>query len=335
MRSHRRNTQTAKELMSSKAQKISPDLAELCKKYGFRMPIKAADNAFHEIAPGHLRKFYGRSHANEQLVLMAPALNLSEKLRPLPEIAAGRDMRTPEQLSKQVAEAITQLLRRAHCGDKEAVARVILSAIRAVEALEHLTKFQEEAVRAEAKGQPRWPVLLSLNPKEIKHVKEHLESLRVGLNARTQTWHGQKFDPRNFWTRLAVAAYTACVRCKIAVPELERPCSGIKGSRKSLKWWRTEVMATYYSLPSGKVVIIPDWQRACKRLPELTHDSFDDWWRVVRLCILQYWQNPMGNYREALEQIPDEQETDEARKRDRALARTKQAFRSAVGLLPA
>jgi hypothetical protein len=75
-----------------------------------------------------------------------------------------------------------------------------------------------------------------------------------------------------------------------------------------------------------------DWQRQCQYLSEpITTDNFPEWWKVVKMAVLQYWRNPEGNYQEALKKIGDAQE-EEWRRRDRALTRIRQAFRNLLNL---
>jgi hypothetical protein len=318
--------------MCLKAQKNSPDMAELRRRYGHILPTESAGSEFHEIAPGHVRKVYHTSTARERVVLTPPMLQLANKLRPLKEIAVQRNDRTLEQLLNEVGDAIRQLLCRAHCGDQRAIATIFVAIHHAVEALEHLAKNAPKKVRAVAETLPRWPVLLSLNPQEIEHVKRDLKSLGVGTKALTPTRPGQRRDPRNLWTRIADESYAICRRCKHDVPELETVCRGTKRQRKTVKYWETVAKATYYQLSDGTPVIITDWQKQCKHLSEpITDANFKNWWKVVKLVVLQYWTNPEGNYREALNLIGNKDE-DEWRRRGRALERIEQAFRSLLDL---
>jgi hypothetical protein len=266
------------------------------------------------------------------IVLTPPTLNIKKELRPLKEIAGKRDKRPHEMLLDEVKGAIEQLLIRAHCGDQMAIVTLVTAIHHSVEALEHLAKHSPQKVKLAAEVFPRWPVLLSLNRQEIQHVKEYLKSLGVGTKARTPTRPGQRLDPRHLWTHIADEAYAICRRCKHVVPELEWLCQGVKGECKILRYWRTEAKVMYYLLPDGKVVIIADWQKKCKRLSEpITEANFGDWWKAVRMCVLQYWMNPEGNYLEALRVFGNEKQKDWWR-RNRALDAIKNTFRSLVNL---
>jgi hypothetical protein len=316
--------------MSLKSQKNSLDMAELCKRYGHVLPAGFPGRGFEEIAPGHSRKVYRPSPVRERLVLTPPMLQLGDELRPREEIAVQRDKRTLEQLATEVADAIRQFLCRACCGDQRAIERVVVTVLRAVEALEILTKFEPQKVRAVAENLPRWPVLLSLNPQEIEHVKKDLKSLAVGTKAITPTRPGQRRDPRNIWTRIADEAYATCRRCKRAVPDLERLCKGVKGERRTFEYWRTDVNFTDYHPPGAPPVRIWDWHKHCKPLSHpITDANFKDWWKVIKMSVLQYWINPKGNYQEVLNAI-GQKNLKEWQRRELALARIKQAFRSLI-----
>jgi hypothetical protein len=318
--------------MSLKPHKRIPDVAELYERFGHDLPAEATESKFYDIAPGHSRKAYRASPARQRRVLTPPMLNLREQIRPLEKIAAQRDNRTLEQLLDEVGDAISQLLCRAVCGDQKAIATLVVANHHSVDALEELAKHAPQQVRAEAEICPKWPVLLSLNPQEIKYVIKNLKSLGVGTKALTPTRPGQRRDPHNLWTRMANEAYAICRRCKHDVLELERLCRGTKGQRKSLKYWETVAKATYYQLSDGTPVIITDWQKQCRKLSwPITNSNFKNRWKILKVVVLQYWMNPEGNYREALQKIGNEKE-EEWRRRGRALERIEQAFRSLIDL---
>jgi hypothetical protein len=142
----------------------------------------------------------------------------------------------------------------------------------------------------------------------------------------------------------------ACAENKRAVPALKKLAAGATSERKTKRYiGQKKARATYYYLGNGDVVIIPDWQSKCANLSEpITKTNVNDWWDVVKCCVLQHWQNPEGNYTEALELIRDAKNKEssgdephsdeyykqnkEYRKRNFALARVKQAFESLLGL---
>jgi hypothetical protein len=316
--------------MSSEGQKDSPSPAELCERFVHVWPADASQNEFQEIAPGCVRKVYRANPVRDRRVLTPPMLNLPNKLRPFKEIAGNRDKRTPEQLLDQVKDAIQQLLFRAHCGDVRAIATVVVAIRHSVEALDLLANKSPQKIRGVAKGLPQWPVLLSLNPQEIRHVVKHLKKLGVGSKAKTPTGPGQRRDPHNFWTRIADEAYATCRRCKHDVRLLESLCRGARRERKTWQYWGIEEKRTIYYPAETPPVLIADWQKRCKELSQpITDTNFDDWWKVVKLCVLQYWQNPRSNYRKALN-IIGQKNLKTWERRELALARVKQAFRSLI-----
>lgn len=310
-----------------------PSLAEL-RKWGFGFPLQSQTSTqeWHQVDRGHQRKVY-RSHNQEVRWAYMPKVLEGETLKSIAEIAALKDKRTLEELTEQAEAALKQLLARAHSGDERAVLLYASTVRRSVFSLERLAGQQPDKVQTVAEKHPRWPVLLSLNPQDIKRAKAELRRLHLGRKCDTPTRSDQRLDPHNFWTLLAKRALNVCQINKVLVPSFEAHSEGAVRERKTLKFWGAPVGATYYSLPNGfEVIIITDWQKQCVNLPDqITTADFDDWWRVIKACVLQYWHNPGGNYAEALKQV-GQREEDECRRRSMAMDRVKQALRSLTDL---
>lgn len=304
------------------------------KKFSFVQPYEKAwlppfDSAFHQIRPGYLRKLYPSSKRAKR-VYMGAVLEPRAKRRPIVEIAKLVDNRSLVELREQLDDAIKQMLYRAHCGDRKAILQHILCVRAAVDSLQSLAKHQPAKVRAEAETFWDWPLLLSLNPQDLNWAKQELKSLGVGTRSPLPTKPGQRVDRRNFWTRLATHALTACALNKWWVPALKAHCAGASRQRKTLKFWGTTAKATFYMLANGDEAIIQEWQNQCVKLSgPVTKQNFKDWWVAVKSCILDYWQNPEGNYIEALKQI-GQTDTEEWRRRNLAIDRVEQALRSLV-----
>jgi hypothetical protein len=263
------------------------------------------------------------------------------------EIRRLLDKRPLADLTGQADHALRQLLYRAHCGDAQALAHYVQITRAAVRSLETLAKHQLESVRVHAERFANWP--LNLNQHETEWAKQELKKLGVGTKFPLSTRPGLQARCRSVWTRLAWDALRACADNKRVVPALKALAAGARRERKTLPYSRqTEVWATYYSLANGDVVIIADWQAKCAKLSgPITKTNVNDWWDVVRCCVLQHWKNPEGNYSAVLELIPNAQvgefsgeshsdeyykQGKEYRKRKRALERVEQAFERLVGV---
>lgn len=324
--------QAVKELTDSTRQTGAIELAALQKYCGFYEPFTSASNQWQKLRPGYQRKVYQDGSTKGRWIYRPPTLQLDDKRRPLSEIAANVDTRPLKELREQVSNALNQILCRAHCGDKQAIAEAVLVALRAVFSLDHLARSEPDRLRAEAEKRPNWPVMLSLNPQAIKHAKQDLKSLAVGTKAPTPTRPSQRLDPRSFWTRLAKAAFDACLDASLLVPELEAHCRGAKQERWTNKCWGITLKATRYTLSGGSVVMIADWQKASVNLSQpITPANFREWWDVVRSCVLEHWRNSQGSYAEALKLIGQAGEK-ESRRRHFAFDRVKQALRSLTGV---
>jgi hypothetical protein len=311
-----------------------PSLAKLREMGCARpLPSKGSPEQAHQVRPGHWRKVYGRQ--NQQCRWVYMPIGIQEKtLKPMTEIAALADKRTLDELTEHGEEALKQLLYRAHTGDERAIFLYAGLLRRAINSLDFLATNQLEKVQAEAERQPRWPVLLSLNPQDIKRAKKHLSRLHVGQKAETPTRPGQRLDLNNFWTVLANEALNVCQTNRVVwVPILLKHATGARRERHSQKFWGKKVSATYFYLPGGTdIIIITDWQWQCAKLSEpITTANFKDWWSAIKGCVLEHWRRPHGNYAKALEVVGQPQQ-EEWRRRSTALDRVKQALESLTHL---
>jgi hypothetical protein len=252
--------------------------------------------------------------------------------RPTKKIAALVDKRPLEELDDQVEQSVQQILFRAYTGDAAALRKFTHIVCGAVKALGRLAQFRAAAVKTVAETFPTWPVLLSLNPQEIQRAKDELLCLGVGAKAPAPTRPGQRLDPHNFWTQLAARAFEICRSNKYIVPVLRAHCAGTRQKPKTRKFWRTEAKATIYTRADGSVIVIPDWTTTLPRLSEpVTPTAFPNWWKAVKLCVLDYWKMYPQEYAKALQQIGRKEE-EEWRRRNLALTAVRHAFRSLVKL---
>jgi hypothetical protein len=304
------------------------------------------DGKFHEIGPGRSRKIYPLSKRDRR-IYMGAVLEPRDELRPVDEIRRLLDNRPIEDLTGRADDALRQLLYRAHCGDGQALAQYIHITRAAVQSLETMAKHRPDSVRTQAERFADWP--LNLNRYETEWAKQELKRLGVGTKFPLSTRACLRARCRNLWTQLAWDALVACADNRRVVSALKALATGAKRERKVMPYSRqTEAWATYYSLKNGDVVIIADWQaKSAKLNGPITKLNVNDWWDVVRHCVLEHWKNPQSNYRTVLKLIPDaaaskspeETQSDEYykhgkeyRKRNFALARVKQAFEGLVGV---
>ena len=316
------------------------DLAALREQCGTFQEWHHPATRWHEIRPGHFGRAYG-AHLSKHLWTYIPAvLEPGHKRRDIAEIRQLIDTRSVTQLgdlAENTADPRNQLRYRAHCGDDKALALLARLVHDSVGALYDLARFEPDRVRRIAATYSQWPMLLSLNPQDIKQAKQILEWLTVGSQAFPPTRRGQHVDPRNFWTRLALAAYNACQRAQEYTPILqEHAKTAIKCETHKRSFWKIETRTTWHFLANGDAIIIADWHKRCARLAKpITAANFPNWWNVVKLCVLHHWQNKEGiyalpgslSYGEALKQVgqADKKESD---RRSLALDRVKQALRS-------
>ena len=316
-------------------------LRDMCGEFREWQP---RETGWKQIRPGLLRKAYGAGLPKGRWFYIPAVLEARHKRRDVPEIAQLIDTRSITELGEQAHSATeprNQLLYRAHHGDDKALALFARLARESVDALASLARFEPERVRRIAATYPEWPVLLSLNPQDVRHTKEALKELTVGSQALTPTRANQKVDPRNFWTRLALAALDACDRARKNTPPLqEHAKAAVKRLRQLRRFWGVRTHTTFYFLANGDAIIITDWHKKCARLAKpITAANFAQWWKAVKLCVLHHWQNSGGDYdlsgslsyAEALRSIGQPQE-EAWRRRSLALDRLQQAFRSRVGL---
>ena len=316
-------------------------LRDVCGKFSEWRPIATG---WQQIRPGRFRKTYGAGLPQVRWLYIPAVLEARHKRREAAEVAQLIDPRSIAELGEQADSATeprNQLLYRAHHGDDKALALFARLARESVDALATLARFEPERVRRIAATYPQWPVLLSLNPQDLRHTKQALKELAVGSQALTPTRVGQRVDPRNFWTRLALAALDACDRARKNTPPLqEHARAAVKRLPQPRHFWGTRTHTTFYFLANGDAIIITDWHRKCARLAQpITAANFDQWWNVVKLCVLHHWQNKEEiydlpgslSYAEALRSI-GQSNKEEWQRRDFALSRVKQTLRSLTGL---
>ena len=261
---------------------------------------------------------------------MGAMLEPRDELRDKSEIAKRVEKRPLPEVQQQVEHALKQMLYRAHCGDKKAMLQYALVTHAAVESLQTLAKHQPARMWPIAESFSDWPVLLSLNPEDIKDAKHQLKTFGVGTKSPLPTKPGQRVNRRNFWTRLAIQALKSCATNKRVVPALKTLAAGAIRQSKKDRYWGITVKASLYSLANGDEVIITDWQNKCVKLSgPITKTNFPDWWNVIKSCVLEHWKNPQGNYADALQKAGG---TEEWQQRNRAISQVKQALRSLVGL---
>jgi hypothetical protein len=263
---------------------------------------------------------------------MPPVLQPEDNQPPGIDFSADVDERPILVLRNQLTDALSQILCRAHSGDDQAISEFVLTVRRAVLSLGRLSGFEPDRVRAEAERVSHWPVLLSLNPQDIKHAKQHLSSLCVGAKAMTPTRKGQRLDRENFWTRLAFRAFCVCQEAGYFVPALKSHCGGLRGQRHTARCWGTEHAVTAYRRKGGSTIAFADWQADAARLSRPVNDSnFKQWWAAARASVIEYWNHFRTEYDEALRHVGCVQR-DETTRRNLAVDRLKQSFKSLTGV---
>jgi hypothetical protein len=107
------------------------------------------DSKFHKIRPGVLRKVYPQSKKGRRKYIGA-LLELGDELKSVKEIARLVDKRQLADIRERADDALTQMLYRAHCGDKKAMSQYILVTRAAVASLQTLAQHQPLKVCADA-----------------------------------------------------------------------------------------------------------------------------------------------------------------------------------------
>lgn len=267
-------------------------------------------------------------------VLQPALLSFFEERHDVEEIARRVDKRPMRELELQVEDALQEILTRAHAGDDDALALYFYIARQTVMSFDNLVRHELKRTRAFAEMSPDLPVLLSLNPQDIKAAKERVRLLNVGTKAMMPTRSGQRTDRRNLWTRLAIFAHNACCQNSRLVPEIEKNLIGAKQRRVKRKVWGTIEIGTEYTLPDGSWVVIADWQREGGKLAgqanltgQITADNFNQWRSVIKMCVLEFWHRSKDNYNKALKEVGNSGES-ESYRRHLAMNRTLQAFKS-------
>jgi hypothetical protein len=267
-------------------------------------------------------------------VLQPAVLSFYEERRAVEEIARRVDKRPLGELVAQVEDAFKQILVRAHAGDDDALGWYFYIARQTVLSFDNLVRHELDRTRAVAELGSDLPVLLSLNPQDIKAAKERVRLLNVGAKAILQTRPGQRTDQRNLWTRLAIYAFNACLENSRCVPGIETHYAGAKQRRVKRKLWGTIEKGTEYKLPDGSWVVIADWHKECVKLAgQITADNFNQWRSVIKICVLEFWNRSKDNYNKALNEVGNLNNTVpkyrvESYRRHLAMNRTLQAFKN-------
>ena len=270
----------------------------------------------------------------ERPVLQPAVLTLFEERHDIEEIARRVDKRPLDELVAQVADALQEIIARAHAGDDDALARYFYIARQTVMSSDNLVRHELKRTRAIAELCSDLPVLLSLNPQDIEAAKERVRLLNVGTKAILPTRSGQRTDQRNLWTRLAIYAFNACQENFRRMPQIEKQLAGAKQTRVKRKVWGTIEIGTEYRLPDGSGVVIADWQREGGKLAgqanltgQITADKLKQWRSVIKMCVLEFWHRSKDNYNKALKKVGDSGSPEYSR-RHLAVNRTLQAFKS-------
>jgi hypothetical protein len=319
------------------------DLDQYCVVQPYESSWQAPyDDNFHQIRPGVARKVYPTKM--KRRVYQGAVLEPRDKRRPPHEIGKLIDSRRNNiDLKHQADDALNQIFYRAHCGDQEALSLFVRTTHTLVRWLETLTEYLPDKMRAEAKTMSSWP--LNVGQRDLRRGHQELKELSLGAKSPLATKPTSRINLQNHWTKLVIQAIIACAENKRVVPALKKFAAAAKRERKAIPFSRqSKGWATFYYMHTGDVVIITDWQNKCTKLSGLINaNNVNDWWHVVEACILEHWSNPDGDYGRFAALIPEAKkptlQTDEDfkankdyRKRNRAMARLKQAFESLVGV---
>jgi hypothetical protein len=275
-----------------------------------------------------------------QAVLQPAVLTLFEERHDVKEIARRVDKRPLHELKLQIDDALSEIIARAHKGDNSALGFYIYIARATVESFDNLVRHELKRTQAFAEMCPDFPVLLSLNPQDIKAAKERVRKLNVGTKAMLPTRSGQRTDRRNLWTRLAIFAYHACMDNSEVVPQIKTHYAGSKRRRVKRMLWGTTEIGTEYTSPDGSWVVIADWQsdggklaRQAKRDGQIKAENFNQWRDVIKICVLEFWNRSTSDYKKALKVVGNERHTEpkytrESYRRHLAVKYTLQAFKN-------
>jgi hypothetical protein len=250
------------------------------------------------------------------------------------------DSRHLLEVKEEIDRDLSQLTARAKLGDNEALQLLLHTARQVTHALEWLETTVPGAVQLIAQQSPNWPVLISPNPQEINGAKERVVRLRVGANALPPKKQRTKVDPGSFWTRVALAFLQTCQANRHFVPLLLEHCKGTKPQRKKLSYWKTEVGVDFHYIDGSHCIAIKDWERECIKLPEPIDNEMKikEWWKVIKVAVLEYWHTDKAAYAHALKTIghgkstPDKGAKEEWERRKMALDRIEQASRDLFSL---
>lgn len=313
-----------------KEQPIIPKLIDLRPDFG--IPIKEDHKleGWIKLRPGHSRKIYGLVFPKGRWMYRPEVVRLEERLKTVKEISKRiDDRRSLDQLVTQLNDALNQIRLQAHIGNERAANLLVSVTAKAIGSLEWLVNGQPELSGRIATEHSHWPTLLSLNTKDIPRAIQQVTDLGVGTKSLIPTHAGQKVDFENFWTHIAMRATQVCWNNKIWVPMFEQLAAGAERERVSLVFWSTPVRATMYTLPDHDVIVIADWQRRCKKLTiPIRQAHLDEWWKVVKDCVLERWWEVKSEYRLAISKISDKQAPKDYEKRKRAFDQVRQAFES-------
>lgn len=292
-----------------------------------------------------LRELFGRPLSEEnsertdsphgqRYLIRVTQFKLPRELLEPKEIEPHIDGRDLLQLLDEKDTLLGQIVARAACGDECAIELLLAIARGAIEGLSCLEELQPQKLRAIAETSPNWPVLLSLNPQDARHVEDHLKSLNVGAKAATPRRPEQRLDPQSFWTQLAEQTFKSCRDTRTILPVLRAHCTGTKPVCKDLSFWGTSMRGSFYDVSPTDCILITDWEERCAKLSlPVSRENFKPWWDVIKHCVLEFWNHVPSEYERALKEIGYvKSEEKQYVRRNMAVDRLEQAFRSLVNV---
>jgi IS1 family transposase len=173
----------------------------------FHIP-KTLPDGFVRIAPNRQVKNYSKPLG--AWVYEPKKLTVFKRLRTVKELPKGDQTKTYEELSEMLDTALEELALRAFKGNKRAGMLLITRINKCIETLDHFADDETASILGLAPTARRWPVALTLNPKDVKRALERLKRLKVGSKSAAPTSTGHRVDFATFWTSLAIAAQDAC-----------------------------------------------------------------------------------------------------------------------------